>query len=46
MVRVGYGFEVSDLAERLRPLSELADALHARDRAFFYSRLVIEEVLG
>ena len=29
---------------RLRPLDELADALHARDRAFFYMALRVEEV--
>jgi S-adenosylmethionine-diacylglycerol 3-amino-3-carboxypropyl transferase len=32
-----------DLADRLRPMSELAQALHARDRVFFYRALVIEE---
>lgn len=31
------------LAGRLKPLAELAARLHERDRAFFYSRLVIEE---
>ena len=31
------------LASKLRPMPALADALHLRDRAFFYSRLVIEE---
>lgn len=34
------------LADRLRPRSELAAALHDRDRAFFYSALVIEEIVG
>ena len=34
------------LAGRLRPLSKLAEAQHARDRAFFYSRLVVEEVVA
>ncbi len=32
------------LADRLAPLSALASRLHAADKAFFYSRLVIEEV--
>jgi S-adenosylmethionine-diacylglycerol 3-amino-3-carboxypropyl transferase len=32
------------LAQRLRPLPELAATLHAQDKAFFYSRLVIEEI--
>ena len=32
------------LAERLRPLDDLAYRLHQRDRAFFYNRLVIEEL--
>ena len=31
------------LADRLRPLDDLARQLHARDKAFFYSALVIEE---
>ncbi|MBB6099515.1 S-adenosylmethionine-diacylglycerol 3-amino-3-carboxypropyl transferase [Deinobacterium chartae] len=35
----------ASLADRLWPLEALARALHARDRAFFYSRLVIEEVV-
>jgi S-adenosylmethionine:diacylglycerol 3-amino-3-carboxypropyl transferase len=34
------------LASRLRPLDALADALHRRDRAFFYQRLVVEEVMA
>jgi S-adenosylmethionine-diacylglycerol 3-amino-3-carboxypropyl transferase len=34
----------AELAERLRPLQDLATQLHAQDKAFFYSRLVIEEV--
>jgi len=34
------------LSSRLRPLDALAASLHRRDRAFFYRRLVIEEVLG
>jgi S-adenosylmethionine-diacylglycerol 3-amino-3-carboxypropyl transferase len=32
------------LANRLRPLTELADRLHAQDKAFFYRRFVVEEV--
>lgn len=34
------------LAERLRSHREMADALFAEDRAFFYSRFVIEEVMA
>ncbi|MDO4263424.1 MAG: DUF3419 family protein [Deinococcus sp.] len=34
------------LAPLLRPLEAEAQALHAQDKAFFYSRLVIEEVLA
>ena len=34
-----------ELAGCLRPLSEIAAELHARDRAFFYSDLVIEEIV-
>ncbi len=34
------------LARRLRPLDSLAADLHDRDRAFFYSRFVLEEVTG
>lgn len=33
------------LAGRLRPRAELAAALHRRDKAFFYSAFVVEEVL-
>lgn len=33
------------LAGKLRPLTDLAAALHAQDKTFFYSRLVVEEVL-
>lgn len=33
------------LSARLRPLADLARELHRKDRAFFYSDLVIEEVL-
>lgn len=32
------------LADRLRPLADLAASLHARDQAWFYSRFVVEEV--
>jgi S-adenosylmethionine-diacylglycerol 3-amino-3-carboxypropyl transferase len=32
------------MATQLRPLSELAERLHHQDRAFFYSRLVVEEL--
>ncbi len=32
------------LADRLQPLDELAGKLHLRDKAFFYSRFVIEEI--
>lgn len=32
------------LAHRLRPLDQLATELFARDKAFFYSRFVVEEV--
>jgi S-adenosylmethionine-diacylglycerol 3-amino-3-carboxypropyl transferase len=31
-------------ADRLRPLDALAESLHRTERAFFYSRLVVEEV--
>ena len=33
------------MADRLRPLDELATRLHGIDRAFFYSAFVIEEVI-
>jgi S-adenosylmethionine-diacylglycerol 3-amino-3-carboxypropyl transferase len=33
-------------ANKLRPLNELADRLHLQDKAFFYSRFVVEEVLA
>jgi S-adenosylmethionine-diacylglycerol 3-amino-3-carboxypropyl transferase len=33
------------LASRLRPLTQLADRLHQQDKAFFYSRFVVEEML-
>ncbi|WP_309544729.1 DUF3419 family protein [Alkalilimnicola ehrlichii] len=32
------------LADRLHPLTELADRLHTQDKAFFYSRFVVEEL--
>jgi S-adenosylmethionine-diacylglycerol 3-amino-3-carboxypropyl transferase len=32
------------LAPRLRPLDDLAHALHRNDRAFFYSAFRLEEV--
>jgi S-adenosylmethionine-diacylglycerol 3-amino-3-carboxypropyl transferase len=32
------------LADRLRPLTELAERLFREDKAFFYSRFVVEEV--
>jgi S-adenosylmethionine-diacylglycerol 3-amino-3-carboxypropyl transferase len=34
------------LASRLRPLTDLADQLHQQDKAFFYSRFVVEEVVS
>ncbi len=34
------------LADKLRPLTELAERLHKQDKAFFYSRFVVEEVVG
>ncbi len=34
------------LATQLRPLPELAGALHAKDKAWFYSRFVVEEVVA
>jgi S-adenosylmethionine-diacylglycerol 3-amino-3-carboxypropyl transferase len=33
------------LADRLRPLGELAARLHQQDKAFFYSAFVVEEVI-
>ena len=33
------------MAQRLRPLADLAARLYAQDKAFFYSALVIEEVI-
>jgi S-adenosylmethionine-diacylglycerol 3-amino-3-carboxypropyl transferase len=35
----------ASMAHRLRPLDELAARLHLADKAFFYSRFVVEEVL-
>ncbi len=35
----------SSLADRVLPLSNLAAALHRKDKAFFYSAFVIEEVM-
>ena len=32
------------LRHRLLPLTEQAAVLHAKDKAFFYSRVVLEEV--
>ena len=34
------------LAGRARPLADLAASLHARDRAWFYQRLHVDEALG
>lgn len=34
------------LANRLRPLPELGEKLFRQDKAFFYSRFVVEEVVG
>jgi len=34
-----------ELAHQLQPLDALARSLHAQDKAFFYSALVIEEIL-
>jgi S-adenosylmethionine-diacylglycerol 3-amino-3-carboxypropyl transferase len=34
------------MAAALRPLNELAGKLFARDKAFFYSRFVVEEIVG
>jgi len=33
------------LAGRLQPLSDLAERLHRQDKAFFYTRFVVEEIL-
>jgi S-adenosylmethionine-diacylglycerol 3-amino-3-carboxypropyl transferase len=34
------------MAHQLRPLAELAERLHWQDKAFFYSRFVVEEIVG
>jgi S-adenosylmethionine-diacylglycerol 3-amino-3-carboxypropyl transferase len=36
----------AELADTLRPLTDEAAALHRRDKAFFYSAFVLEEVTG
>jgi S-adenosylmethionine-diacylglycerol 3-amino-3-carboxypropyl transferase len=36
----------ASLADRLQPLTDLAARLHLQDKAFFYSRFVVEEVLA
>jgi len=33
------------MAERIRPLADLAQELHLQDKAFFYNRLIVEETL-
>ncbi|HEY9639943.1 MAG TPA: BtaA family protein [Coleofasciculaceae cyanobacterium] len=33
------------MADQLKPLTELAQTLHAQDKAFFYSAFVVEEIL-
>jgi S-adenosylmethionine-diacylglycerol 3-amino-3-carboxypropyl transferase len=33
------------MRERLRPLTEVSEGLHARDKAFFYSAFVVEEIV-
>jgi S-adenosylmethionine-diacylglycerol 3-amino-3-carboxypropyl transferase len=35
----------ASLADRLRPLDEVAATLFERDKAFFYSRFIVEEVV-
>jgi S-adenosylmethionine-diacylglycerol 3-amino-3-carboxypropyl transferase len=35
-----------ELADRLEPLHDLAQGLHQQDKAFFYSRFVVEQVRG
>jgi S-adenosylmethionine-diacylglycerol 3-amino-3-carboxypropyl transferase len=35
-----------ELEDRLQPLDELAQRLHARDKAFFYGAFVVEEIQG
>jgi S-adenosylmethionine-diacylglycerol 3-amino-3-carboxypropyl transferase len=34
------------MASQLRPLTDLAARLHLLDKAFFYSRFVVEEIIG
>jgi S-adenosylmethionine:diacylglycerol 3-amino-3-carboxypropyl transferase len=34
------------LADKLRPLTDLSERLFKQDKAFFYSRFVVEEVVG
>ncbi|MBD3883140.1 DUF3419 family protein [Phormidium tenue FACHB-886] len=34
-----------EMAHQLQPLSELAQMLHAQDKAFFYSAFILEEIL-
>src|SRR5262249_39801562 len=36
----------ASMADRLRPLPELSERLLWQDKAFFYSRFVVEEILG
>lgn len=33
------------MADRLRPLDELSRSLHAKDKAFFYSAFIVEEII-
>ncbi len=33
------------MADRLRPLDELSRSLHAKDKAFFYSAFIVEEIV-
>jgi S-adenosylmethionine-diacylglycerol 3-amino-3-carboxypropyl transferase len=35
----------ASLRDQINPLNELAQTLFQQDKAFFYSRLVIEEVI-
>lgn len=37
---------LDELGSRLRPLRELADHLHQQDKAFFYSNLIVEEIMS
>ncbi|MCB0166657.1 MAG: DUF3419 family protein, partial [Anaerolineae bacterium] len=34
------------MAHQLRPLSDLANRLHRADKAFFYSKFIVEEVVS